>query len=68
MTEDPRVITSALWQHFKPLAVILAVLAAVCGPALFFHGAAFWGVMLAWWAFLALALAVTARFVSRRPR
>lgn len=68
MTEDPRVITSALWQHFKPLAVILAVLAAVCGPALFFHGAAFWGVMLAWQAFLALALILAARFIPRRPR
>lgn len=68
MSEDPRVIASATWQHFKPGLIILAVLVAACGPALFFHGAAFWGVMAAWWIFLITALVVADKLWHRRPR
>lgn len=53
--EDPNVIAKATAQHFKPYAIIIGIMLAVCGPALFFHGAAFWLAALAWWVFLATA-------------
>jgi hypothetical protein len=54
----PQEIARGTWAHFKPLVIIVGVLLAVVGPALFFHGPAFWGAMFAWWAFLGLVATV----------
>ena len=66
--EDPNVIAKATAQHFKPYFIIIGILVAITGPALFFHGPAFWMVMLAWWAFLVGAGLLALKLAARRSR